>query len=322
MTHTNAAGDKLVDNCLDTAEDRVCVDCGETIGQSCHLVTTVVAQDCKTLGYTVVACADCGTVVSTTVNTEFGAHKYGTPVVVEPTYATEGTKTSVCSVCGDNKVETIAKKSGLNIKLEAANKYDFVEYVDGSYVVVKIVADANNVNTWSFKFTVSYNEAVLNFVEGAVATTIAGTTASGLVSAKDGVATVLGFASNNADGKMQNIALNGEDIVLATLVFKVDSDAEATAAFAVETVEIVDKAGADVDAATTITTEDATIVTQLYLDINNDGVIDLEDLNAMVKIMANEVAADAEIIRAAADANHDGAINEADLSILLNTLVK
>jgi hypothetical protein len=42
----------------------------------------------------------------------------------------------------------------------------------------------------------------------------------------------------------------------------------------------------------------------------------------MVKIMANEVAADAEIIEAAADANHDGAINEADLSILLNTLVK
>ena len=121
---------------------------------------------------------------------------------------------------------------------------------------------------------------------------------------------------------MQNIALNGEDIVLATLVFTVDSDAEATAAFAVETVEIVDKAGADVDAATTITTEDATIATQLYLDINNDGVIDLEDLNAMVKIMANEVAADAEIIKAAADANHDGVINEADLSILLNTLVK
>ena len=143
---------------------------------------------------------------------------------------------------------------------------------------------------------------------------------SGIVDAKNGVATIIGFASNNADAKMQNVVLNGEDVVLATLTFRVDTAAEAEATFAVETVEIVDKAGADIDANTTITTKEAKIATQLYLDINNDAVIDLEDLNAMAKIMANEVPADAEIITAAGDVNHDGTIGEADLALLLQYL--
>ena len=319
-THYNVDGDPIIDSCLDAEEDRLCDKCGETIGKAHNEITTVVDNDCKTLGYTIVACGDCGEVISTVANTTLGNHVYGTPVIVDSTYTAEGTKTEVCTVCGYNKVTTIEKKSGLNIKLVATNKYSFKEYVDGSYVTVKVVADANNVNAWSFKFTVSYNDAVLNFVEGDVATTICGTTTSGIVDAKNGVATIIGFASNNADAKMQNVVLNGEDVVLATLTFRVDTAAEAEATFAVETVEIVDKAGADIDANTTITTKEAKIATQLYLDINNDAVIDLEDLNAMAKIMANEVPADAEIITAAGDVNHDGTIGEADLALLLQYL--
>ena len=40
----------------------------------------------------------------------------------------------------------------------------------------------------------------------------------------------------------------------------------------------------------------------------------------MAKIMANEVPADAEIITAAGDVNHDGTIGEADLALLLQYL--
>ncbi|MBQ8403304.1 MAG: hypothetical protein IJX55_02630 [Clostridia bacterium] len=326
-THYNAEEEAIIDSCIDTTEDRVCVVCKETIGKSHNPVTTKVNNTCKELGYTITACGDCGEVLETVANAEFGDHVYGEPVIVDSTYAAEGTKTEVCTVCGYNKVTTIEKKSGLNIKLEVTNKYNFKDYVDGSYVVVKVLADANNVNAWSFKFTLGYNETVLNYVkeESAVATTICDTTTSGLINAENGVAKVLGYASNDADAKMQNVVLNGEDIVLATLVFRVDSDVEVSdIAFTVDEVEIVNKTGDDVDEAlgADLTVSGATISTQLYLDINNDGVIDLEDLNSMAKIMANEVPADSEIIEAAADANHDGTIGEADLSILLNALVK
>ena len=326
-THYNADGDAIIDSCLDAEEDRLCDKCGETIGKAHNEITTVVDNTCTTLGYTIVACGDCGEVISTVANTTLGEHKWVEASRTEATYAKEGSVTYTCSACQANKTETLEKKSGLNIKLEVTNKYNFKDYVDGSYVVVKVLADANNVNAWSFKFTLGYNEAVLNYVkeESAVATTICGTTTSGLINAENGVAKVLGYASNDADAKMQNVVLNGDDIVLATLVFRVDSDVEVSnIAFTVDEVEIVNKVGDDVDEAlgTDLTVSGATISTQLYLDINNDGVIDLEDLNSMAKIMANEVPADSEIIEAAADANHDGTIGEADLSILLNALVK
>ena len=326
-THYNVDGDPIIDSCLDAEEDRLCDKCGETIGKAHNEITTVVDNTCTTLGYTIVACGDCGEVISTVANTTLGEHKWVEASRTEATYAKEGSVTYTCSACQANKTETLEKKSGLNIKLEVTNKYNFKDYVDGSYVVVKVLADANNVNAWSFKFTLGYNEAVLNYVkeESAVATTICGTTTSGLINAENGVAKVLGYASNDADAKMQNVVLNGDDIVLATLVFRVDSDVEVSnIAFTVDEVEIVNKVGDDVDEdlGTDLTVSGATISTQLYLDINNDGVIDLEDLNSMAKIMANEVPADSEIIEAAADANHDGTIGEADLSILLNALVK
>lgn len=320
-THYNVDGDPIIDSCLDAEEDRLCDKCGETIGKAHNEITTVVDNTCTTLGYTIVACGDCGEVISTVANTTLGEHKYGAPVIVDSTYIAEGTKTEVCTVCGYNKVTTIEKKAGLNIDLVASNKYGYDAYVDGSYVTVKVVADANNVDLWSYRINVKYDNTVLKYVETTIATTVCDTTVSGLAHNNGNYVTLLGYASNDADANMQNVTLNGEDIVIAEITFQVNSAAEVKAAFSVEVVDIIEKDNTDVVAelGANLTTGTEEITTEIYLDINNDGVRDIEDLNSMVKLMKN--IADKDVIEAAADANHDGKIGEADLSILMQLLV-
>ncbi len=320
-THYNEAGDAIIDSCIDTTEDRLCVVCNTTIGKAHNEITTVVDNTCTTLGYTIVACGDCGEVISTVANTTLGDHKYGTPVIVDSTYTKEGTKTEVCTECGYNKVTTIEKKSGLNIDLVASNKYGYDAYVDGSYVTVKVVADANNVNLWSYRINVNYNKDVLKYVGTTIATTVCDTTVSGLANNNGDYVTLLGYASNDADANMQNVVLNGEDIVIAEITFQVNSAAETEAKFEVAVVDMIEKDNTDVVAklGDDLTTGTEEITTEIYLDINDDGVRDIEDLNSMVKLMKN--IADEDVIEAAADANHDGKISEADLAILMQLLV-
>jgi hypothetical protein len=107
-THKNSDGKTLVDSCTDTNENRVCVECGETVGQA-HGEDKEVTYDptCVNVGYTTRVCLACREELAepTDVKAPTGVHTYGEwNQTAAPTCTEDGAKQRKCEYC--DAVET------------------------------------------------------------------------------------------------------------------------------------------------------------------------------------------------------------------------
>jgi hypothetical protein len=120
-------------------KDEYCLDCGEVINSeeiptTGHLTTmwvTEIEPTCNTPGRKDKYCLDCGEIIDTQNIVPLG-HSYSEWVINEAKPGVAGSKTYTCTVCGNEKTETIEairmpnfKNAGLELKSNLAFNFNF-----------------------------------------------------------------------------------------------------------------------------------------------------------------------------------------------------
>ena len=167
--HKNAAGEILVDDCLSTVEDRVCVYCTETIGQThANLQETWVPATCKDYGYYLEYCDRCDmNRVTGIVDDYLEKHTMGDWQVETPaTFTSVGVERSTCAVCGYSETREYTV-SGMKYTMDIDNAVKSgAGYSDSSLIAVTVSVESfAGVDVWGLAFDVVYDDAILNFVK-------------------------------------------------------------------------------------------------------------------------------------------------------------
>lgn len=232
-------------------------------------------------------------------------------------YTEEGYDLFVCQICKTEEKNMIAMKTGLGFELNITN--DVVTY--GTLVEVVVSANGNNASVHGFDFTVSvpaaaqfvgYEKLSDNFNMVVTAPEKA-----------DNEAKLSAFAVNTAEGKKQNVVINGET-ALVKLFFRVTKDVQnVTNGFVASVVKAntavsVLKDGVSTPIANFENFENDACNTQMFLDFNGDGFRtsrDLHDAMSMITLESNKT------YDVTVDVNKDGVVDLQDLSIAYNFLV-
>ena len=276
------------------------------------VVDPAVAPDCTHTGLTEGShCSVCNTVLKAQETVPATGHSYN-KVVTEPTCTEKGYTTYTCSVCGDSYVADYVDALG-----HSYSEAEFVWTEDSSaeygWTVTAAKTCANCSDKLIAEVTItrtSYKELVASavFTDGSTASdtkiicddiTLAVINGSGAVITEDnlvyglaaGLDSIEGYVAASADGCEVKVSKSGNKIGTGTLV------------------EIY-KDGYLVDAYTVV----------IFGDVDGDGWYDAQDAYIVSLItnglLTREQTGEAKYL--AADCNHDGVIDGADIEILQN----
>ena len=276
------------------------------------VVDPAVAPDCTHTGLTEGShCSVCNEVLKAQETVPATGHSYN-KVVTEPTCTEKGYTTYTCSVCGDSYVADYVDALG-----HSYSEAEFVWTEDSSaeygWTVTAAKTCANCSDKLIAEVTItrtSYKELVASavFTDGSTASdtkiicgdiTLVSISGSGAVITKDnlvyglaaGLDSIDGYVAASADGCEVKVTKSGDKIGTGTLV------------------EIY-KDGYLVDAYTVV----------IFGDVDGDGWYDAQDAYIVSLItnglLTREQTGEAKYL--AADCNHDGVIDGADIEILQN----
>ena len=276
------------------------------------VVDQAVAPDCTHTGLTEGShCSVCNIVLKAQETVPATGHSYN-KVVTEPTCTEKGYTTYTCSVCGDSYVADYVDAFG-----HSYSEAEFVWTEDSSaeygWTVTAAKTCANCSDKLIAEVTItrtSYKELVASavFTDGSTASdtkiicgdiTLAVINGSGAVITNDkfiyglaaGLDSIEGYVTASADGCEVKVTKSGDKIGTGTLV------------------EIY-KDGYLVDAYTVV----------IFGDVDGDGWYDAQDAYIVSLItnglLTREQTGEAKYL--AADCNHDGVIDGADIEILQN----
>ena len=276
------------------------------------VVDPAVAPDCTHTGLTEGShCSVCNEVLKAQETVPATGHSYN-KVVTEPTCTEKGYTTYTCSVCGDSYVADYVDALG-----HSYSEAEFVWTEDSSaeygWTVTAAKTCANCSDKLIAEVTItrtSYKELVASavFTDGSTASdtkiicgdiTLVSISGSGAVITEDnlvyglaaGLDSIDGYVAASADGCEVKVTKSGDKIGTGTLV------------------EIY-KDGYLVDAYTVV----------IFGDVDGDGWYDAQDAYIVSLItnglLTREQTGEAKYL--AADCNHDGVIDGADIEILQN----
>ena len=276
------------------------------------VVDPAVAPDCTHTGLTEGShCSVCNTVLKAQETVPATGHKYD-KVVTAPTCTEKGYTTYTCSVCGDSYVADYVDALG-----HSYSEAEFVWTEDSSaeygWTVTAAKTCANCSDKLIAEVTItrtSYKELVASavFTDGSTASdtkiicgdiTLVSISGSGAVITEDnlvyglaaGLDSIEGYVTASADGCEVKVTKSGDKIGTGTLV------------------EIY-KDGYLVDTYTVV----------IFGDVDGDGWYDAQDAYIVSLItnglLTREQTGEAKYL--AADCNHDGVIDGADIEILQN----
>ena len=276
------------------------------------VVDPAVAPDCTHTGLTEGShCSVCNIVLKAQETVPATGHKYD-KVVTAPTCTEKGYTTYTCSVCGDSYVADYVDALG-----HSYSEAEFVWTEDSSAEYGSTVTAAKTCANCSDKLIAevtitrtSYKELVASavFTDGSTASdtkiicgdiTLVSISGSGAVITEDnlvyglaaGLDSIDGYVAASADGCEVKVTKSGDKIGTGTLV------------------EIY-KDGYLVDAYTVV----------IFGDVDGDGWYDAQDAYIVSLItnglLTREQTGEAKYL--AADCNHDGVIDGADIEILQN----
>ena len=303
-------------------KDIHCVLCNKDIDiihpeDQCTFKT--IPATCIDYQYTIRVCKKCDT--SEVVNiddSKLGEHTWvkKDSESKAPTFDKAGVLVEYCSVCNEKKVtpQTAGVKFSGTI-VSGINAEEAI--VNGGTVVVTIKVKGAEQALNNLKFDITYNTKVLTFQKYEADNFIgkAGTEIDAFN--KDGKITVTAFAANDADGKVQDVVLNGEETFM-TLYFKVNStalDETDKVSITVAGVEVIDKDSQAVNVA--IDTIKAADIEKLA-DVTGDGMITNSDALAVKKMISGEAD---DTYTAVADVDRDGEITINDFKLIQNCIV-
>ena len=276
------------------------------------VVDPAVAPDCTHTGLTEGShCSVCNTVLKAQETVPATGHSYN-KVVTAPTCTEKGYTTYTCSVCGDSYVADYVDALG-----HSYSEAEFVWTEDSSaeygWTVTAAKTCANCSDKLIAEVTItrtSYKELVASavFTDGSTASdtkiicgdiTLVSISGSGAVITEDnlvyglaaGLDSIDGYVAASADGCEVKVTKSGDKIGTGTLV------------------EIY-KDGYLVDTYTVV----------IFGDVDGDGWYDAQDAY-IVSLITNELLTREQTGEAkylAADCNHDGVIDGADIEILQN----
>ena len=323
--HHNENGDLLENSCTNEVEDRVCKDCGDTIGQN-HPADKVsvikIAKTCQNYAYDVEWCAECGRyeIIKNYEEEGKGAHVFGDWVVTtEPTTTEAGVETRTCELCGETETRNIDElPSGISAAFEIKNAArEDAGFTDSSLVAVKVVLDAERYSVWAINFSVKYDKDVVEFEDYEFVNEKLNTNClAASVEEDDGEGNtvnkvnIIAQAPNSDDKEKQNVTLDGKE-ALVVLYFRIISDTaeETSFAFGDDQIETINFEGE----TSTAGGKSAGITIEEFLDINADGDFNLADILAVYKMTIGGGEATYDVV---VDVNKDGVVNTEDLLYL------
>ena len=320
LGHDYNTSGKVEPTCTEKGYDmHVCSRCGDiykdnfvdALGHTV-VVDPAVAPDCTHTGLTEGShCSVCNEVLKAQETVPATGHSYN-KVVTEPTCTEKGYTTYTCSVCGDTYVADYVDALG-----HSYSEAEFVWTEDSGaeygWTVTAAKTCANCSDKLIAEVTItrtSYKELVASavFTDGSTASdtkiicgdiTLVSISGSGAVITEDnlvyglaaGLDSIDGYVAASADGCEVKVTKSGDKIGTGTLV------------------EIY-KDGYLVDAYTVV----------IFGDVDGDGWYDAQDAYIVSLItnglLTREQTGEAKYL--AADCNHDGVIDGADIEILQN----
>lgn len=221
----------------------VCIICNKTVVNDnkatdvlkpAHkLVTTTKEDTCDEIGYTITACTVCGYVASNVEHNTLKNHTLDPNKIIEtvqPTTSKDGYQKGVCIVC-KKEVTIVIEADDVTFSFEATNNLvNGANVVNSGIVSLIVKTSAAKVDVNSIKLAIGYDVTKLTFVDAQVlnaafanrafagAETI--TLANG-AKQETGIVNVAVAAPNSTAGKIQNITLDGDNVALVKLNFKV-----------------------------------------------------------------------------------------------------
>lgn len=239
---------------------------------------------------------------------------------VESTYVSDGYWKAYCQECDKEVTQVIEKKAGLGFEMDivnAANNGN--EFTYGSLVAVTVNANSLNTGIYSFNFNVNYTNMVFVGYETVNDNFILTVTEPSKVSGNN--VYIVGFATNDASGKMQNVTIT-ENTQLVKLYFRcVEQNAStATFAFGTEYKEAYSIEGVNTKKPLACSYATETIKTRALLDFNGDGFTHITDVYQAMSMLTGEQA-DGKTYDVTMDVNKDGVITLEDLSYVYGMFV-
>ena len=326
--HKNAAGEILVDDCLNTVEDRVCVYCTETIGQThANLQRTWVDATCKDYGYYLEYCDRCDMNRVTDIDDSYLADHTmgGWQVVVPATFTSAGVERNECTVC-DYFEERACSVSGMVYTMDIDNAVKSgVGYSDSSLIAVTVSVESfAGVDVWGLAFDVVYDDAILNFVKAELVSDVfvdkyMVNDNGGYVSIAANVADILVDGVKYA----QSYEVTADKHEFVTLYFRVAPTVEVEgeevrgAIEAVTTVEFSfdDQEAYDTDLnAIAFDGEVESIEILPFMDVTRNGAVAYNDVLVAYQIALGQQGA--LVYDVTVDVNKDGVVDFADVYAL------
>ena len=320
--HKNAAGEVITNACNIELADRNCVHCGE-IAIVHYYESVSMPATCKAYAYSADICSVCFDVKNfVELGEVYADHDFQLSVghvdSVAPTYTSAGLDIYVCSVCALEDPREVAPLVGVDFTYEVENGvmagYDVT---NSGLIAIKIKLSAVTVNAWGLSLNVKYDNSVVSFdsIEFADTNMFDGV-ADGYGVDETGILSIIANAANTTDGKMTNVVVDGDEVVFATVYFRVNANAQGkTASFTVLDSQITDKDLATISTAHG-TIADTTIVA--LGNVNGDAEIQLVDVTAIMSIITGESGVE---YNSAADIDKDGEITLADFMALQGYLL-
>ncbi len=344
--HINAAGETIENDCMDTVEDRVCVNehCNITpdaegnrvVGKAHNDVFKIwVDATCVQYGYYLEVCKNCqeNWIDNASIVPEFGPHKWDRDTatdywveVTAPTFTTPGLDKRTCPDCGFEETRP-TKKPGIAFSLEMDNAVvSKAGYADSSLVAVKVIMNSEKIDVWGVRLNVEYDSSIVKFESYEILSNTF--TVNQAAHDNDGYVTIIANTANTEDKKAQDLPVEGTE-VFAVLYFRIDNKTATEATFGFvndaandKVCEAIKADGSAIDtnvdadlAEAEIGKADVSIKIEKFLDVNADGDVTLEDALALYNLSK---ASGYDVV---VDTDKDGEITLADLMNLYEYLV-
>lgn len=246
----------------------------------------------------------------------------------DATYTEEGYDLMYCQVCKSEEKNTKEKLTGLGFQMTVTNANGAKGFTYGSLIEVTISANGNDVSFYGFEFNVESTVAGENAADAlrfvgyeAVNPNFNVAVSNAATALANKKVNVVGYANNDASGKMQNISVNGKTD-LVKLYFRVvaDNAAEYTFGYTAPVVKKISNYTAQEvqNITANLTTVNAKVAK--YMDFNNDGFVSTSDAFLAMTLITGEQP-DGLTYNVSIDIDKDGEITLADLSALYEHLV-
>lgn len=246
----------------------------------------------------------------------------------DATYTEEGYDLMYCQICKSEEKNIKEKLTGLGFQMTVTNANGAKGFTYGSLIEVTISANGNDVSFYGFEFNVESTVAGENAADAlrfvgyeAVNPNFNVAVSNAATALANKKVNVVGYANNDASGKMQNISVNGKTD-LVKLYFRVvaDNAAEYTFGYTAPVVKKISNYTAQEVQNITANLTSVKAKVAKYMDFNNDGFVSTSDAFLAMTLITGEQP-DGLTYNVSIDIDKDGEITLADLSALYEHLV-